>query len=82
MELEPEFSTVHNTLSRLLRRSDSAEDPLLSGREKVLVDFSEKCVVDLEAVIALADSLLSKFPPNQVMRHADSSIKQVIQQSR
>jgi ethanolamine utilization protein EutP (predicted NTPase) len=77
LAVEADFSTVHNELSTLLRKHEANRE-----NSSLPPNFAERCTVDLEAVIAKADWLLENFPPLQIVRQADSSVKTVIEQSR
>ena len=89
MQLEADFSTIHNFLSRILRSewptganptSDTTTN--VSPGQKEVDDECEKCPVDLEAVIAKADVLLAKYPPSEVMRYAEEKVQQSLGKSR
>lgn len=76
LELECDFSTVHNKLSRLLKINQT---PFTSTTSTLQ---SYKCDIDFEALILRADQLMNEIPPHDLLQCADPTITQVIRENK
>lgn len=75
MELECDFSTVHNKLSRLLKKNHT---PHTNGSDSP----SYHCDIDMEALIQRTDQLFKDIPPSELLSLADPQISQVINEHK
>lgn len=76
LELECDFSTVHNKLSRLLKKNQT---PFTNSTSNLQ---SFQCDIDFEALILRADQLMKDIPPQDLLKYSDHSITQVIQENK